>query len=86
MPLEKQSVVITEEERSMRAREATRLYAQADELEEHKKERVKELGEEIRHLRAQATDAARAANTGVRLDELHQRAAVAVFFGLSAQR
>lgn len=65
MPLEKQSVVITEEERSMRAREATRLYAQADELEEHKKERVKELGEEIRHLRAQATDAARAANTGV---------------------
>lgn len=65
MGLEKMPVALTEEERSMRAREAARLHCLADEREEHKKEVVKELGDEIKTLRAEATAAARAANTGV---------------------
>lgn len=65
MALEKMPVVLTDEERSMRAREAARLHCLAEAREEHKKEITKELGEEIKALRTEARTAAVAANTGV---------------------
>jgi len=65
MPLERLSVVLTDEERSMRAREAARFLAEYGAKEEHKKEVVKELSGELKDLRAQADAAARAANSGV---------------------
>lgn len=49
----------------MRAHEAARLLAQYREREDHKKELVKELSDELKGLREQAEAAAHAANTGV---------------------
>lgn len=65
MALERLSVHLTDEERDMRAREAARFLAEYGQREEHKKEAVKELSEELKALREQADNAAKAANTGV---------------------
>ncbi len=65
MPLEKMPVALTPEERSMRALEASRLLALYSQREDHKKEVVKELTDELKSLREQAETAANAANTGV---------------------
>lgn len=65
MPLERMPVVLTEEERSMRAREAARFMQLVTEREEQKKEAAREASEEIAALKKQAHDSARAANTGV---------------------
>ena len=65
MALEKMPVVLTSDERDMRAREAARLLAEYGSREEHKKEVVKEISDRLKDLRAQADAAAQAANTGV---------------------
>lgn len=65
MPLERMPVVLTSEERSMRAHEAARYLEEYRQREEHKKEVVKELSEELKDLREKAEAAARAANSGV---------------------
>lgn len=65
MPLERVPVALTEEERSMRAREAARFMQLVTEREEQKKEAAREASEEIAALKKQAHESARAANTGV---------------------
>ncbi len=65
MPLERLSVALTTEERAMRAHEAARYLEEYRQREEHKKEVVKGLSDELKGLREQAEAAARAANSGV---------------------
>lgn len=65
MPLERLSVALTTEERAMRAHEAARYLEEYRQREEHKKEVVKELSDELKDLREKADAAARAANSGV---------------------
>lgn len=65
MPLEKLPVILTPEERSMRAHEAARYLGEYRQKEERKKLVVKELSEELKELREKADEAARAATSGV---------------------
>lgn len=65
MALERMTVSLTAEERDMRAREAARFLAEYRQREDHKKEVVKELTDELKDIREKAEAAAHAANTGV---------------------
>ena len=68
--VERITVALTQDERSLRAREVTELLARRDEIEFASKEAAKEAREEIKELDTKIEAMARAARTGMEEQDL----------------